>query len=102
MSLKKQYIKTRPVCKVTFILAKDVVTSIGDGVHVAGDFNNWNMESLPMKKTKNGEFTTSIELENGKEYQFRYVIDGKEWINEQEADKFIPNEFQSENSVIVV
>jgi|ERR1035437_1091551 1,4-alpha-glucan branching enzyme len=101
MSLKKQYIKTKPVCKVTFILAKDIATSANQ-VNLAGDFNNWDIESIPMKKAKSGEFTASVELEKGKEYQFKYLIDGKKWINETEADKQVPNEFQSENSVIVL
>ncbi|HEY4786264.1 MAG TPA: isoamylase early set domain-containing protein [Bacteroidales bacterium] len=101
MSLKKQYSKTKPVCKVTFALAKDIVAS-ATKVNVTGDFNNWDIESTPMKKAKSGEFTASVELEKGREYQFKYVIDGKEWINETEADKFVPNEFKSENSVVIV
>jgi len=101
MSLKKQYMKTKPVCKVTFILAKDIAMS-ANTVNLTGDFNNWDIESIAMKKVKSGEFSASVELEKGKEYQFRYVIDGKEWINETEADKFVSNEFHSENSVIIV
>jgi 1,4-alpha-glucan branching enzyme len=101
MSLKKQYIKTKPICKVTFILAKDIAPSANQ-VNLAGDFNNWDIESIPMKKLKNGEFTASVDLKKGKEYQFKYLIDGREWVNETEADKFVPNEFQSENSVIIV
>jgi len=101
MSLKKQYVEKRPVCKVTFKLAKDIASHINH-VNLAGDFNNWDIESIPMKKLKSGEFTASVDLIKGKEYQFKYFIDGKEWINEKEADKFVPNEFQSENSVIIV
>lgn len=101
MSLKKQYIKTKPVCKVTFILAKDIAASASQA-YLAGDFNNWEVGSIPMKRLKSGEFTASIELEKDREYQFKYIIDGCEWINETEADKFVPNEFQSENSVVIV
>jgi hypothetical protein len=42
-----------------------------------------------MKKLKNGDFSVSLELERLKEYQFKYFIDGKEWINVIEADKFV-------------
>ena len=101
MSLKKQYIKTKPVCKVTFILAKEIAVS-ANKVNLTGDFNNWDIESIPMKKTKSGEFSASVELEKGKEYQFKYVINGKDWLNETEADKYVPNEFHSENSVVIV
>jgi 1,4-alpha-glucan branching enzyme len=101
MSLKKQYIKTKPVCKVTFVVNKDIAASASK-VNLTGDFNNWDIESIEMKKSKSGEFTATIELEKGKEYQFKYVVDGKVWINESEADKFVPNGFQSENSVVIV
>lgn len=101
MSLKKLYNKTKPVCKVTFKLAKDLANSVNQ-VCLAGDFNNWDVESIPMKKQKNGEFTASVDLEKGREYQFKYIIDGCEWLNELEADKFIPNEFRGENSVVIV
>jgi 1,4-alpha-glucan branching enzyme len=101
MSLKKQYIKAKPVCKVTFILANDIASSAKQ-VNLAGDFNNWDIESIPMKKAKTGEFTASLELEKGREYQFKYLINGREWVNEREADKYVSNVFQNENSVIVV
>lgn len=98
MSLKKQYLKSKPVCKVTFVLAKE----IANRVNLLGDFNNWNIENIPMKKSKSGDFSVSIDLEKGKEYQFKYLIDGKEWLNDTDADKLVPNEFQSQNSVVIV
>jgi len=101
MSLKKQYTLTKPICKVTFKLAKDDING-ANRVYLAGDFNNWDIESIPMKKLKSGEYTISIDLEKGKEYQFKYVIDGMKWINETEADKYVPNQFLTENSVVVV
>ena len=101
MSLKKQYLKTKTVCNVTFTLPKELAGSAGK-VNLVGEFNNWDTQSLPMKKLKNGDFSVSLELEKLKEYQFKYLVDGKEWLNDIEADKFVQNEFQSENSVIMV
>jgi len=101
MSLKKQYSKTKQECKVTFKLVKEIA-GFAQKVNLAGDFNNWDIENLPMKKLKSGEFTASIDLEKGKEYQFKYLIEGKEWLNEEEADKYVLTEFQSENSVIIL
>ena len=101
MSLQKKYNLTKPVCKVTFKLAKDIA-SFANRVNLTGDFNNWNIESIQMKKLKGGEFTISLDLEKGREYQFKYLLDGHTWLNETEADKHIPNEFQSENSIVIV
>jgi len=101
MSLKKQFYEKKPVCKVTFKLTEDIVNSARK-VNLAGDFNNWDTNSIPMKKLKGGEYFVSLDLPKGKEYQFKYLIDGSSWLNEKEADKHVPNEFQTENSVLIL
>lgn len=102
MSLKKQFSKTKPVCKVTFCLSKSAVSS-AKSVHLFGDFNNWDSGGIPLKKTKDDEFSTSMELSTGKEYQFRYLLDGNHWENDWEADKYVPSIFSgAENSVVVL
>jgi len=101
MSLKKQFYESKPVCKVTFKLTKDIVNS-AESVNLAGDFNKWDTKSIPMKKLKGGEYAVTLALQKGKEYQFKYLIDGDSWINEKEADKYVPNEFQTENSVVIL
>jgi hypothetical protein len=52
-----------------------------DKVNVAGDFNHWNRDSIPMAFT-NGSFSAEIPLEKGKTYQFRYILNGKNWFND--------------------
>jgi 1,4-alpha-glucan branching enzyme len=99
MSLKKQNAKSKSVCKVTFTLAENIADSSGR-VNLVGDFNNWDIDCTPMKKLKNGNFAVSIDLEKGKEYQFRYLVEGLGWLNEKEADKHVLNNYQTENSVI--
>jgi hypothetical protein len=44
-----------------------------------------------------------LELEPGREYQFRYLLDKKIWENESDADKSVPTPYgDSENSVIII
>ena len=95
--IKKQFLKNRPVCKVTLTLPAD--TGV-EKVEVLGDFNNW--EPTAMEQLKNGSFKTVLELEQGNEYQFRYLLNGSAWTNEADADKFVPNPYFSENSVVAV
>ena len=100
--MKKRYLKTKPVCKVTFDLP---VAAIGPAnkVSLTGDFNNWDVESTPMKKRKDGSFTVTVDLPRDAEYQFRYLIDDQRWENDREADKYIPTPVGGgDNSVIVV
>jgi hypothetical protein len=54
-----------------------------------------------MRRQKNGTWKTEILLEPGHEYGFRYLIDGKRWENDPKADKYVPNPYGSENSVVV-
>jgi len=101
MSLKKQYFEKKPSCKVTFRLSKNEAGP-AKKVNLVGDFNKWNHKGSPMKQLKSGDFTVSLDLEKGKEYQFRYLIDGSTWVNDHAADRYVINEFLSENSVVVV
>lgn len=101
MSLKKQYLKTAPICKVTFTFPKEGADSAST-VHLVGEFNNWNESAAPMKRLKNGTFTKTINLERNGQYQFRYLLDGLRWENDRQADKYAPNDYGGDNSVVVV
>ena len=101
MSLKKQYLKGESKCKVTFSLSRDSAGSAGTA-HVVGDFNHWEPSATPMKKLKDGSFTATITLTKNNEYQFRYLLDGERWENDLNADKYVSNEYGSENSVVVI
>ncbi|MDO1502514.1 isoamylase early set domain-containing protein [Winogradskyella maritima] len=95
MPIKKQYLKSKPVCKVTFTLPGDEATS----VVVAGNWNNWSTSETQLKKLKNGNFKGTLDLESGKSYEFKYVVDG-EWQNDAQADAYTANAFATENSVL--
>ena len=96
MAIKKQYLKTKPICKVTFIVpAKDAKK-----VAVVGTFNDWNSKTSKLRKLKNGTFKGTIDLEKDNNYQFRYLIDG-EFKNEEQADRYDWNDYAgTENSVL--
>ncbi len=100
-SLKKQYLTSSPKCKVTFRLPKDAASN-AKSVHIVGDFNNWNLTEASMKRLKNGDFTLTLELPCNREYSFRYLIDTERWENDWFADKYVPNPYGSDDSVVVV
>ncbi len=100
MSLKKQFSKSKPVCKVTFTVDPTLVDGAKE-VAVLGDFNNWDPSETTMKKVKDGSFTKTIELEVGHDYQFRYLVDGTRWINDTEADKYVHSGVAAEENSIV-
>ena len=101
MALSKQYLKSKPICKVTFSLPADAVSDAKQ-VALLGDFNNWNSkEATTLKKQKDGSYKATLELEPGKEYQFRYCIDGEKWMNDSDADKYVPAGVASEENSVV-
>ena len=99
MSISKKFLKSKPVCKVTFKLKKDQVDGAST-VHLVGDFNDWNKESHPMKGLKNGSFSAVLDLESGRDYQFRYLIDGDKWLNDEGADSYVASPYGDQNAVV--
>lgn len=98
--IQKQYLKNKKVCKVTFRLP-NVVAGDAESVCIVGDFNDWNATATPMKKRKNQDYAVTLELRPGREYQYRYLIDGSKWENDWNADKYVKNPFgDSDNSVV--
>ncbi len=96
MSITKQYLKSKPVCKVTFTVpAKEA-----NEVAVVGNFNSWDTAANTLKKQKNGQFKGTINLEKDSSYEFRYVVDGT-YVNDDQADAYAWSDYASaENSVI--
>jgi 1,4-alpha-glucan branching enzyme len=102
MSLTKRCLKTRPVTKVTFRLPADAANG-ARRVYLVGDFNDWSHNETPMARLKNGDFKVTLDLETGREYQFRYLIDGEIWENDWDADRYHPSGISNaENSVVAV
>ncbi|MDX2302024.1 MAG: DUF4332 domain-containing protein [Microscillaceae bacterium] len=99
--MKKQYLKSKSACKVTFSLPKEVVQE-AKNVMVLGEFNDWSYDqAIAMKPGKDGVFKADLELETGRDYEFRYLIDNERWENDWSADKYVPSPFLGiENSVV--
>ena len=95
---KKRFLKSGDV-KVDFILP-EAIAADADTAYLVGDFNDWDESATPMKKLKNGSFKVTINLEPNREYHFRYLVNGNQWHNDWDADKYVPNPFSGDNSVI--
>ena len=68
-------------------------------VYLVGDFNDWNECSHPMHRV-HSQWVLDILLPPG-EFEFKYLV-GTNWFNDYAADKYVPNCWGSENSVVVV
>lgn len=100
MAIKKQFLKSRPICKVTFRLPKDVAGG-AEEAWLVGDFNDWDESASPMKPLKAGDFTVTVDLEAGREYHYRFKLAGDVWKSDPDADAHAPSPFPGvENSVV--
>jgi hypothetical protein len=70
-----------------------------ESVHVVGDFNAWSSIAHPMTRDAGG-LVTEIELDDGRRYRFRYLLDGERWANDWAADDYVANDFGGDDSVI--
>jgi 1,4-alpha-glucan branching enzyme len=72
-----------------------------DSVHLVGDFNGWNERSHPMLRDRSeGTWYIVLELQRGREYQFRYLVNSSEWHNDWNADRYVTNPYGGTNSVV--
>ncbi|MCR9153328.1 MAG: isoamylase early set domain-containing protein [Bacteroidetes bacterium] len=97
MAIRKKFLKSKPLCKVSFDFSANRIAGEAKKVEVLGDFNDWS--PIPLRKVK-GDFTRTVDLETGKEYQFRYRINGDLWENDEAADAYVNNGISGDNSVI--
>ncbi len=99
--IKKEYLTSSSSCRLTFKLPKDAVGQARK-VAIVGDFNKWDKEASPMHKLRNGDYEITVELPTGREYRFRYLIDGHRWENDWCADRYDRNPHGSDDSVVIV
>ena len=95
---KKRFLKSGKV-KVEFTLPKSIAAD-AESAYLVGDFNDWDESATPMEQLKNGSFKVSLSLEADCDYQFRYLVNGNQWHNDWDADRYVANPFSGDNSVV--
>jgi 1,4-alpha-glucan branching enzyme len=69
-------------------------------VALAGDFNNWDLKTHPMKNDGNGIWNKTLMLSPGT-YEYKFLIDGN-WKEDPHNYQTCPNGFGTHNSVLKV
>lgn len=93
--LKKKYFKTKEEVEITF----EYESEAAEGVVLVSEANDWQPVKMSQRK-KDGVFYTKVRLPKGAQYQYRYLVDGQNWVNDSAADSYTPNEFGGENSIV--
>ena len=69
-------------------------------VSIAGTFNDWDSNGMPLTKESNGEWQLRTMLRPG-EYEYRFIVDGT-WQEDPGATHHVTNPFGTRNSVVRV
>lgn len=96
--IKKVNTRDTDHVKVTFVLPDD--HPYGSDVFVVGDFNDWSVGEQRFVRRSNQTYSTNVTLPQGERYAFRYYSEEEGWINDDEADDYVTNEFGSANCVV--
>ena len=95
--IQKTYFKTKDYCKVKFSFTPENAET----VEILGLNSDWE-NGIILKKKKDGTFSTEVSLPKDSQQQFKYRIDNTEWVNDEDADSQLPNEYGGTNSVLVL
>lgn len=105
IGITKQYLTKRPnkpqICRVTFRLFAEHANG-AKSVNLVGEFNEWKMFETPLKRLANGDFSVTLKLEAGRTYQYRYLINQSEWMNDPSAELAVENNIGGTNSAIYI
>jgi hypothetical protein len=69
-------------------------------LYLCGDFNGWQINSIPLILESDGTWVARVVLDGGRSYRFRYRDSQGRWLNDREADGYVPNDFGSDDSIL--
>lgn len=89
--------------KIRFTLPAEALGTATEAF-LLGDFNEWNLDKgISLSVQPDGSLAASVDLEPGKTYEYRFLLNNGTWINDWAAEQYAHNAaFGIENSVISV
>ncbi len=74
--------------------------SQAEEVFVTGDFNDWHLHDLRLRKDPTGLWRVEVWLAPGR-YEYRFIVDG-EWRKDPRAATWVPNDFGYSNGILEI
>ncbi|MBP7547972.1 MAG: isoamylase early set domain-containing protein [Corallincola sp.] len=105
MPVKKQFLKSKPVVKVTFEIEPEAARNASEA-YLLCEALGWQKE--PLKKQKSGAFKAVVELptDQKEDYEYRFCLkldSGEElYDNDWAAESYRANPLGGDNSVVSV
>lgn len=94
--IKKRFFKTKDQVEITFQLKFDDKV---EGVSMVCDAHDWH--PMPMRHKGKGTWQLRTRFPVDRVVQFRYLASGGRWLNDDDADGYVPNGMGGDNSIVV-
>jgi len=85
----------------TVFVRFELVAPAARSVAVAGSFNGWRTDALPMVRGAAGVWSVTVALPIG-EHRYDFVVDRTQWVPDPTAHAQVDDGFGGRNSVIIV
>lgn len=95
--IKKSPVKGSDKVSVTFETVRAGATSVA----LVGDFNDWNPVAHPMKQRKDGTWSIALRLPKSRDWQYQFVVNGSQWVVDEDTDGTTPNPYGGVNAVVL-
>ena len=96
LMVSKRFFKTRDEVEVTFQVDTDDVESAA----LVTDQHDWQPQPMTRAARGKGPFRIKLRFPKNAPVQFRYLLDGARWENDEAADAYWPNALGSDNGVL--
>jgi len=73
-----------------------------ESVSLAGDFNGWSQESLPLSKNENGLWFIEAQAPRPGHYQYKFVVNGHRWVDDPSNGMKVLDNYGGLNSLLVL
>ncbi len=71
-------------------------------ISLVGEFNGWRQYRDLLQQThSDSDWHITLDLEAGRSYRFRYLVDGHEWMADNRADGHVLNSYGGVDCVVV-
>ena len=84
--------------RLLFVFHDDSAQSVS----VAGDFNGWSHLATPLQRDASGLWLTKIGIPRAGRFEYKFIIDGRRWIEDPSNGMKAPDSYGGLNSVLVI
>ena len=84
--------------RLIFVFHDDSAQSVS----VAGDFNGWSQFATPLKRNDSGLWATEIVVPGAGLFEYKFIVDGRRWIEDPSNGMKAPDNYGGLNSVLMI